>query len=93
MFYLICTVCHKKCEKPISYTLKPINGGIITKACCEECSDKTHEKWIENGWVKTQDDDHIEADKLLIEYIDDDEIKQAFDDIEKMVFLKYLLKK
>ena len=53
MFLLpVCTVCKKQCDNPVSYFLKSDTGGTITKACCNECSAKTNDKWIENGWNK-----------------------------------------
>jgi len=47
---ITCTVCHQASEKLVSYVLVQ-NGGRITKLCCVDCKEKTHPKWIENGWV------------------------------------------
>lgn len=50
MFNLFkCTVCHQSDKKFASYILI-YEGTRTTKLCCLECKEKTHDKWIENGW-------------------------------------------
>lgn len=42
------------------------------------------DRHIEQGGIYGDfDDDHIEADELLLEYIADTEVKEIFDSIEK----------
>jgi hypothetical protein len=50
IFCVACTVCKKECQNVNSYVINPKIGGTITKACCKECCEKTHENWINNGW-------------------------------------------
>jgi hypothetical protein len=49
-FEPMCVVCKEHREEIMSYS--KIDGGTTTKCCCKECSEKTNDKWIENGWEK-----------------------------------------
>lgn len=46
-------------------------------------------KYIQNGKDKdgfhiySEDDGHVKADRLLLEYINDSKVTEAFDDIDK----------
>lgn len=53
-----------------------LNALILILKRQKECMAK-------DGICGTFDEDHIEADKLLLKYINDEEIEKAFDDIEK----------
>jgi hypothetical protein len=51
-----CVVCGENVnylsKEIIRYFSEDANGARITKLCCNECADKTDDKWTDNGWVK-----------------------------------------
>ena len=52
-FFITCTVCKGDSREPDRYLLSYYlenEAGRITKACCQHCHEKTHDKWTENGW-------------------------------------------
>ena len=58
-FFSRCSDCKEYMESaddPIISYFKEIEGCRVTKACCLSCSEKDHEKWIENGYQKVKDD-------------------------------------
>ncbi len=48
----LCTVCKQESDDFVSYSKTFEKGGTVTKLCCKKCDEKTHEKWIENGYIQ-----------------------------------------
>lgn len=48
----ICTVCKLPISGKInSYVYTDKDNAKITKSVCDECKEKTHQKFKDNGWV------------------------------------------